>query len=460
MDYASLIDSQRAFFNTGQTRPLHYRLAQLKSLHDALQMHESSLCDALHADLHKSPAMTYTTEIAVVLSHIQHARKHVKKWMKPERQRSSLFTFPSRAAVHAEPLGIALIFSPWNYPIQLLLSPLVGAIAAGCCAILKPSELAAKTSAALAKLIAATFSPSHIAVVEGDSTVAQSLLDEKVDTIFFTGSPAVGKQVMTAAARNLTPLTLELGGKSPAIICADADIDITARRIAWGKFLNAGQTCVAPDYCLVDAKIYDRFLAALKQSVLDQHGAIPKDSPDYSRIINAKNFSRLAAYLDRAAILHGGDHDSTSLYFSPTIIENPAPDSPVTQEEIFGPILPIIPFAALSDALASLSEKATPLALYLFTRSREIQSQILAHTRSGGVCINDTIFHIVPGNLPFGGRGNSGFGAYHGKSSFDAFSQKRSVLTRSFRFDIRFRYPPLNTPLKTIKRVYRYLLGT
>ena len=459
MDLAQLIGRQRAYFRTGATRPAGHRRAQLQKLHDALLTHEPALLAALHADLRKSAYEAYTTELGLVLSEVRHALRRLSAWMKPQRRRSPLLAWPARAFIQPEPYGVALILGPWNYPLQLLLSPLVGALAAGNCVVLKPSEFAPNTAAAIAKLVGSTFPDEYVAVVQGDRAAAEALLRERFDSIFFTGSTVVGRAVMAAAARHLTPVTLELGGKCPCLVCADAPLDTTARRIAWGKFMNAGQTCVAPDFALVDRRVLGGFVAALKRAIHQIYGDDPQKSLDYGRIINRKHLDRLTGYLSSGQIEHGGPHEATDLYLAPTILTGVAADAPVMQEEIFGPILPVLAFDKLDQALALLHDRPTPLALYLFTQDRATQERVLAATRSGGVCLNDTVTHMVGKDMPFGGLGDSGLGAYHGQASFDCFTHRRSVLRRSLAFDPALRYPPPRISLATLKRAYRFLLG-
>lgn len=449
MDCAPLIARQRQHFQTGATRPVAFRLDQLRRLQTAIESRESTLLDALHADLHKSPHEAYTSEIGFVLSDIRHAVRHLPAWTKPKRRGLPLMAWPGRAAVHPEPFGVALIIGPWNYPLQLLLSPLVGAIAAGNCIVLKPSEFAPHTAAVIAKLIADIFPAEYITVVEGDRQVSEALLREKFDTIFFTGSTSVGRAVMTAAAKHLTPVTLELGGKCPAIVCADAPLDVTARRIAWGKFMNAGQTCVAPDFVVADRRIRQPLVDALKQVVREFYGDDPQRSPDYGRIVNLRHFDRLSAF---------AAGESSDLYIPPTILTDATWDSPVMQDEIFGPVLPVLEFDSLDNVLAKLCDRPTPLALYLFTNDRATQERVVAGTRSGGVCINDTVVHIAGKELPFGGLGDSGMGRYHGKASFDCFSHQRSVVRRSTAFDSRFRYPPPKLSLARLRKLLPWLL--
>lgn len=459
MDVATLVQRQRAFFQSGATRPLDFRRAQLRRLGDALAAHEAALLAALQADLRKSAQEAWASEIGFVLSDLRHALRRLPAWMTPQRRRTPLLAWPARGFLQPEPYGVALIIGPWNYPLQLLLSPLVGAMAAGNCAVLKPSEFAPHTAAALARLVSEGFAPEYLAVCEGEREVAEALLRERFDKIFFTGSTSVGRAVMAAAAKHLTPVTLELGGKCPCLVCADAPLDITARRIAWGKFMNAGQTCVAPDFVLVDRRMRDGLLDALKQALREFYGADPQQSADYGRIINRRHFDRLTGYLGAGRVVHGGQHDASDLYLAPTILTDVPLEAPAMQEEIFGPILPVRAIEDLAEALAGLRDRPTPLALYLFTRERATRQRVLAETRSGGVCLNDTILHILGKDLPFGGLGESGLGAYHGRASFDCFTHSRPVLQRSFRWDSKLRYPPPRLSLAGLKRGLRLLLG-
>ncbi len=458
MDFTRLISRQRAFFQTGATRSLDFRLAQLQKLADAIAASEAELFGALQRDLGKSAQAAYATELGPVLCEITHARRNLRSWARPQRRRSPLLNWPARAYIQPEPYGVVLIIGPWNYPFQLLLSPLIGAMAAGCCAVLKPSELAPHTASAVARLVADSFSSEYIAVVPGERSVGEALLDQKFDKIFFTGSTRVGRAVLAAAARHLTPVTLELGGKCPCIVCSDAPIETTARRIVWGKFMNAGQTCVAPDYVLADRAISAALVEALCRAIRAFYGECPRNSPDYGRIVNRSHFDRLVGLLGSGRVACGADHDADDLYLAPTVLDRVALDDAVMGEEIFGPILPVLEFASLDEALGLVRERPTPLALYLFTRDRRTQERVLAGARSGGVCLNDTVVHAINLDLPFGGLGESGMGAYHGRSSFDCFTHYRSVLHRSLLFDPSLRYPPQRFSLQTLKRAYRFLL--
>ncbi|MGD1857882.1 MAG: aldehyde dehydrogenase [Leptolyngbyaceae cyanobacterium] len=448
----TVLEQQRIFFASGQTKSADFRLTQLAKLKQAIIDRQADIVAAAKADLGRPEFEAYF-EIAT-LSEINLAIKKLKRWMRPQRVKSTLENFPSSAWIQPDPLGVVLIIGPWNYPFQLMLSPLVGAIAAGNCAILKPSEHAPHTAKVVADLIADTFDPSYITVFEGDAAVSQQLLAEKFDHIFFTGGTAIGRIVMAAAAKHLTPVTLELGGKSPCIVDADINLDHAAKRIAWGKFINAGQTCIAPDYLLIEHSIKEAFLAKLTAAMGEFFGDDPSQSPDLSRIINQRQFDRLTGLLDSGTVLVGGEADASTRYIAPTVLDNVTWDSPVMQDEIFGPILPVLTYDRFDQALAQVNARPKPLALYLFSRDRAKQQRVLTETSSGGVCLNDTVLHIgVPG-LPFGGVGQSGMGSYHGKASFDTFSHYKSVLKKTFWFDLDWRYAPYKaSKLAQIKKL-------
>jgi aldehyde dehydrogenase (NAD+) len=369
-----------------------------------------------------------------------------------------MLSLPARAALLPQPRGISLIVAPWNYPVQLSLMPLIGSIAAGCCSVVKTSEFAPASSAAVAELIRAAFDERYVTVVEGDRDISEALLQYRFDTIFFTGGSVAGRAVMAAAARHLTPVILELGGKSPCVVCADAPLDVAARRIVWGKFMNAGQTCVAPDFVLVEKEASGPLIARMKQAITDFYGKQPAESADYGRIINRRHFDRLASYLADAQIAHGGQTDPSNLYIAPTILTGVSWQSPIMQEEIFGPILPVFEVRDLNDAIGMLQDQLTPLAAYLFTLDNARIDDFLARSRSGGVCINDTVAHMIGASVPFGGLGNSGIGSYHGKASFDCFTHHRPVVKRSLRIDPAVRYPPQSISISALKRMYRFLL--
>ncbi len=435
-----ILTSQRAYFAGGATLPIAARKKALRQLDEAIRKWEKPLAEALWRDLHKSYEEAYMTEISIVLGEIRNHLRNIDRWCRDERVRTPLKMMPSRSRIVSEPLGCTLIISPWNYPVQLLLNPLVGALSAGCTAILKPSPYVPNVSSVVQEMIESTFSPEYVAVVQGDRTVNQALLEHRYDLIFFTGSPSLGRKVMTAAAKNLTPVILELGGKSPCIVDNEADIKLVARRIAWGKSLNAGQTCIAPDYLLVHADVKDKFVKALQNSFRSLLGREPQKAKHFVRIVNDRAFERLTGYLDGAKILFGGEYDSRDRYIEPTVVEA-SPSDAIMQEEIFGPIFPIITIHNTEEAVQFVNSREKPLALYYFGSER-MGRYVIRHTSSGGACINDTIMHIANENLPFGGVGNSGLGTYHGRLSFDAFSHRRSVVTTPTWLDLPMRYMP------------------
>ncbi|AFY47474.1 NAD-dependent aldehyde dehydrogenase [Nostoc sp. PCC 7524] len=450
----ALILKQRNFFQTGQTKEVAFRLEQLKILKQLVLDNESAILQAIYKDLHKPEFEAYATEIGVI-KEINYAIKHIKTWTKPKKAQVPADFFSYSARIHPEPLGIILLIGPWNYPFQLILSPLVGAIAAGNCAIIKPSELAPHTSNLLADLISKYFPPEYIAIVEGGIETSQQLLQEKFDHIFFTGGTAIGKVIMEAAAKHLTPVTLELGGKSPCIVDTDINLEHTARRIVWGKFINAGQTCIAPDYLLVNQKIKPDLIAALQKTITEFYGENPANSPDFARIINQKHFTRLSRLLHNGEIIIGGDINPEERYIAPTIIDHVSLTDPVMQEEIFGPILPVMEYTDITEAIALINSQPKPLALYLFSQNKNLQQRILQETSSGGVCLNDTIMQVGVSSLPFGGVGDSGMGSYHGKASFDTFSHYKSVLKNSFWLDLDWRYAPYKNKLSLLKRIIK-----
>lgn len=459
MEFSTMVRQHRRFFQTGTTVSLEFRESQLDKLSAALNRFESRLLNALQMDLGKSPFQAYATELGLVHAELKHARKRLRKWAAPSRRKTPWFTKPSRGWVQFEPYGVALIIGPWNYPASLVLIPLVSAIAAGNCVVLKPSELAPNTAEAIAAMIADTFPEDYVCAVTGGPNVAELLLRERFDKIFFTGSTRIGRLVMAAAARHLTPVTLELGGKCPAIVCADAGIQLAARRIAWGKFMNAGQTCVAPDFVFVQREAAKDFLGALGSALQRFYGDDPKTSPDYGRIVNAGHFERLVGYLRDGEIAYGGAHDASDLFIAPTILTNVSLDSPVMQEEIFGPILPVLEFRELDEVLLVLKDRPIPLALYVFTHDRTTELRLIKEVRSGGVCVNDVVMQIIGFDLPFGGLGESGMGTYHGRSGFETFSHQRSIMRRGTWFDAPVRYPPTQLSLEWLKRAMRLLLA-
>lgn len=441
--------SQATYFKSGATLDISFRKQQLKALFDGIRKYEKEICDALWTDLHKSYEEAYLTEISIVLGEIKNHLKHISKWSRPQRKNTPLKMFPSTSKVISEPLGTALIISPWNYPFQLLLNPLVGAISAGCTAVLKPSPYVPHVSEAIGKMIADTFKDHYVAVVQGNREVNQQLLAERWDLIFFTGSPVLGKKVMAAASVNLTPVVLELGGKSPCIVDKDADLECAAKRIAWGKSLNAGQTCIAPDYLMLHESIKDEFLKKLEKNFNLLLGENAQESRHFVRIVSDKAFDRLEGYLKDGKIVFGGKTDRSDRYFQPTVLDGVSPDAPVMQEEIFGPIFPVVPFTSTDQVIDFVTSREKPLALYYFGKDGK---KILRHTTSGGACINDTIMHIANENMPFGGVGNSGMSSYHGKLSYDVFSHYRSVVTTTTLLDLPFRYMPYGL-FKLVKKI-------
>lgn len=434
-----IVSAHKRSFCSGATLDVRRRKANLLALRTALKKWEKPLADALWADLHKSYEEAYLTEISIVLSEIDNHIRNLHRWTRPQRKRTPLKMFPSRSEIISEPLGNALIIAPWNYPVQLLLNPLAGALSAGCTAVLKPSPYVPHVSLTLGDMISETFPESLVAVVQGNREVNRQLLEMKWDLIFFTGSPSLGRQVMEAASRNLTPVVLELGGKSPCVVDKDADIAVAARRIAWGKSLNAGQTCIAPDYLILHEDIKDSFLAALEKEFNSLLGENPQESRHFVRIVNDRAFDRLKGYLDCGRIIFGGQTDADERYFSPTLLDDVDPASPVMQEEIFGPIFPIVTVKSTDEAIRFIVDRPKPLALYYFGKDGD---NVLRSTSSGGACINDTIMHIANENLPFGGVGNSGMSSYHGKRSFDAFTHYKAVVKTPTWLDLPFRYMP------------------
>ncbi|MEG4500243.1 aldehyde dehydrogenase [Microcoleus sp. F10-C6] len=448
---SDIIQQQRQFFATGKTKDVDFRIEQLKKLKSAIELNQSRIVDAVKADLGRPEFEAYL-EIASI-AEVNYALKNLKSWVKPRKVPASIDQFPASARIYPEPLGVALIIGPWNYPFQLMISPLVGAIAAGNCAFLKPSEIASHTSEVIADMISKTFDPVYVAAVEGGVEISQQLLAEKFDHIFFTGGTKIGRIVMEAAAKNLTPVTLELGGKSPCIVDSDIQVEYTAKRIAWGKFLNAGQTCIAPDYLLVDRKVKPDLMAAIKTTIQEFYGDDPQKSPDYSRIINQRQLERLSAFIKDGEIVVGGQVKPEDRYIAPTVLDKVYWDSPVMQDEIFGPILPVLEYDNFGEAIAQINARPKPLALYLFSKNKEKQQRVLQETSSGGVCINDTVMQVGVTDLPFGGVGDSGIGTYHGKASFDTFSHYKSVLQKSFLLDLKWRYAPYKGKLDLIKKI-------
>jgi aldehyde dehydrogenase (NAD+) len=454
----TIILNQRAYFNSGATKSVKFRKEQLIRLKNLVSTHEADFIEALKKDLRKHEFEAYATEIGFVLIELKKAISNIDKWARPRTVPTPLFHFNGNSYVQPEPYGVTLIVSPWNYPFQLLFAPLVGAMAAGNTAVLKPSEFAPATSAMIAKVISENFSPEYIACVEGGIPESKALLDEKFDYIFFTGGTNVGRIVYQAAAKYLTPVTLELGGKSPCIVDRDTNISLTAKRIVWGKFVNAGQTCIAPDYILVDKSVKDQLVAKIIEYVKKSYGNDAQSSEHYPRIINNQHLKRVAAYIEEGEILFGGKVDAADNYIEPTLLENVPEDAKVMTDEIFGPVLPIIGYDNLKEAIDFINKRPKPLALYIFSKDEKKVQKVLSETSAGGVTINDTLLHIANPHLPFGGVGDSGIGAYHGQLSFDVFSHMKSVLRRTFLVDDPVRYAPYKLKISWLRRLMDWTL--
>lgn len=429
------------------------RMKSLKSLKRSIEKYEKEIFHALFLDLGKSPEESYLTEYKIVLNEIDFLMKNLKELMKPQKVNTPLITFKSKGEIYYEAYGEVLIISPWNYPFHLAFLPLAGALAAGNTVVLKPSEFSEKTSELTKKIINETFSEDHVRVVLGGVPETTELLERKFDYIFFTGSTQVGKIVMKAAAEHLTPLTLELGGKSPAIVSKSSDLEITAKRLVWGKFTNCGQTCVAPDYLYVHKDVKEELIKLIIKSIRDFYGEYPKKSSDYGRIISEKHLSRLSGFLKDGKVLYGGNFDLKEKYMGPTLLELSGWEYPVMKEEIFGPILPVLEFQSLEDIAGVIKKQPKPLALYLFTKDKKEIDYILKEISFGGGCINDTMLHLASEELPFGGVGESGLGRYHGKYSFETFSHQKSILTKSFKPDFDLRYPPYEKNMGKLKKL-------
>lgn len=452
-----ILKKQKEFFNTRKTKDIDFRISNLKKLKDIIKKNEDRILEALKEDLNKSYFEGYSTEVGIVYEEINIQIKHLKKWAKKESVSSSIIFFPSRSYVYKEPYGVSLIIGPFNYPFQLVVAPLIGAIAAGNCVVMKPSEYSINTSKILEEIINSNFDEGYIRVVEpeGGKEVVSELLTLDFDYIFFTGSPMVGEIVMEAAAKKLIPVTLELGGKSPCIIDKDANLKLSAKRIVWGKFLNAGQTCVAPDYLMVHKKVKEEFLKSLVEEIEDQYGKDIRKNDEYPRIIRERDVERLSGYLKDGNIYFGGDYDVKSKYMMPTILTDVDVNSEVMNNEIFGPILPVLEFDDIDKVIDFVNSRAKPLALYYFSESKNNIEYVLENTSSGGVTINDTVLQAGYKNLPFGGVGNSGIGEYHGKSSFDTFTHRKSVVKRGTYIEFPFRFAPFGDKINLIRKVMK-----
>lgn len=452
MNPQEVLRKQTEFFNSGKTRNVSFRIAMLKKLFSALKENEEMILDALNKDLSKGRVEAYSTELGIVYSELRYHMHHVRKWAKRKRVRTALLHFPSKSYVIKEPVGNTLIMSPWNYPVQLTLVPLIGAISAGCTAVIKPSRYSENVSKALSQVLS-VFDESYIALFEGGREMNSTLLALKWDYIFFTGSPNVGKIVAKTAGESLTPYTLELGGKSPVIIDESADIEKACSRIAFGKLINAGQTCIAPDYFLVHKSKVKEFITTLPCYIEKFYSASPLDNPDYPKIINRHHYDRVKGLLDASSVVYGGKYDDEKMKISPTILYPVREDEPVMMEEIFGPVIPVLEYEDLSEAIDMIRNRPRPLALYIFSKKKKTIKRVHSSVIFGGGCVNDVIMHIVSHTLAFGGIGNSGSGAYHGKHSYDTFTHEKSILKHSLFPDITLRNPPYGRLKEKIIRI-------
>lgn len=447
--------TQKEYFQSGATLPLEFRLAQLRSLYRGIKRFEPQILEALRSDLGKSAEESYMSEIGMCLTEIRHTARHLREWSRPQRVPTPLMHFPGSSRIVREPRGVCLIIAPWNYPFLLAVGPMISAIAAGNCVTLKPSEYAPATAAVLEKMLDVCFEGRFCRTVTGGAEVSAAETARPYDMIFFTGSTAVGRKVMAAAAQNLTPVVLELGGKSPCIVDETADLPVAAVRIIWGKCLNSGQTCVAPDYVLVARSRKDALIREMQKAICRFYGEDPCENSAYPRIVNERHFDRLAAMLPEDPAV-GGRVDRESLKIEPTLIETTLNDqSPLMTEEIFGPLLPIVPYDNIHEALGYILSRPRPLALYLFSRNRKLQRRVVETIPFGGGCINDTISHITTPYLPFGGTGDSGMGAYHGRCGYETFTHAKSILSKPFRPDLPVRYPPLTGKLDLLHKILR-----
>ncbi|MCC2502768.1 aldehyde dehydrogenase [Bacillus thuringiensis] len=455
MSISSIVSRQKEYFLKGHTRSIEMRKNNLKKLYEGIQRFEEEIFQALKLDLNKSVHESFTTEVGYVLKEISFQLKHMSSWSKPKRVRTALTHFGSKGKVVPEPYGVTLIIAPWNYPFQLAIAPLVGALAAGNTIVLKPSELTPSVSKVLKRMLDELFPEELVAVVEGGVEESTYLLREPFDYIFFTGSVGVGKVVMEAAAKQLTPLTLELGGKSPCIVHKDAKIEMTARRIVWGKFLNAGQTCVAPDYMYVHSSVKEKLIEALRHEITEQYSKEPLQNENYVRIVSERHFERLCRFLQDGQVVIGGNYKKDTLHIEPTVLADITWKDTVMEDEIFGPILPIIEYDNIEDVIGTIQQHPKPLALYVFSEDKEVQKKVTCNISYGGGCINDVVYHLATPYLPFGGVGSSGLGGYHGKESFRTFSHYKSILGQSTAFDMKIRYSSTKSALKFIRKLLK-----
>lgn len=454
MSIESIIKQHNSFFKGRKTFDINYRLKALNRLEEAIHYYEAEINWALYKDLGKSRTESYMCEVGLTLKELSYIKKHLKSWTRKKRVHTSIANFPAKSYLIQEPFGTVLIMSPWNYPFLLCIEPLIGAIAAGNCVVLKPSEYSPAVSIVITKIVARAFGPAHVSVVTGGRSENAALLEQRFDYIFFTGSIGVGRLVMEKAAQYLTPVSLELGGKSPCIIEKSANLKLAAKRLVFGKYLNCGQTCVAPDYVYVDEAVKNTFVKYVKGYITQMFGQNPISNSSYGKIINEKHFDRLCKLMDTGKIIHGGKSSRELLKIEPTVVDHVTPTDPLMQEEIFGPILPILTYHDIAEAEAYITKNPKPLAFYLFTESKEIKHRFLTYTSFGGGCINDTIMHLVSTNMGFGGVGDSGMGSYHGKRSFSTFSHEKGILIKSSLIDIPIRYQPYKSmSYKLIKKL-------
>ncbi len=465
MNITDIVQAQRTFFRTGETLPIKYRKQALNKFKKAIQAHEKELLEALHTDLGKSEMEAYMCEVGLTISEIDYISARLRRWARNKRVSTPLANFPAKSFTVQEPYGVTLIMSPWNYPVLLTLEPLVGAIAAGNCCVLKPSDYSPATSKVIASLIAEIFPPEYVTVVTGGRKENADLLEQHFDYIFFTGGVTVGKLVMEKAAQHLTPITLELGGKSPCIVDRTANIPLAARRIVFGKYLNCGQTCIAPDYVLIDEAVHDEFVACVKKEINIMYGEQQMANgerriKDYGKIINRKHFDRILGLIDSAKVVYGGKSNPETLQIEPTVLDNVNPEDAVMQEEIFGPIMPILIFRSsesqsfAEQAIEFVRNRPQPLALYIFTNNKQTEKRFLQTVQFGGGCVNDTIMHLATSEMAFGGVGNSGMGSYHGKKSFETFSHEKSIVKKPNWIDLPIRYQPYTSFKQWLVRLF------
>lgn len=454
MQIEKLVKSQKEYFGTHETFDVSFRIAMLKKLKTSIQNHEADILKALQTDLGKSATEAYMCEVGLTLSELSYQMKHLRKWSRSKRYPTGLANFPAKSFTVCEPYGCVLIMSPWNYPFMLCMEPLIGALAAGNCCVVKPSAYSPATSAIIKQITEEVFMPQYVAVVEGGRQENQALLEQRFDYIFFTGGVSVGKYVMEKASKHLTPITLELGGKSPCIIAANCNLKLAATRVAFGKFLNCGQTCVAPDYCLVDEKVHDEFVRLLLEQIKAMYGENPLTNNAYGKIINRKHFDRLMGLIEPSKVVLGGIGKEDILKITPTVLTNVSSEDAIMQEEIFGPILPILTYKTLEEAETFVAQREKPLALYLFTSNKDIEKRFVKYICFGGGCINDTIVHLATSEMGFGGVGNSGMGSYHGKKSFETFSHEKSMLKKYCWLDLPMRYQPYKTFYDKLIRIF------